>query len=120
MDNRTFLDIIEGYDNVQFLQYPNFMHFWFDENDKIISKPCSVGFLRFQSKESFINYMDDEKEKGHTVYFMEGKHPITYDPRDFSPIINIRMLSVFGSLKRVKEYQLKESNPNHYQYLLIR
>ena len=37
MDRRQFLDITEGFDNIQYVEMPIFKHFWFDDNNNLQS-----------------------------------------------------------------------------------
>lgn len=119
MDNRQFLDITEGFDNIQYVDTPTYKHFWIDENDKVQSIAGESQNRKYKGnvRMSLIKYLQEEHDKGHTVYFFGD--PITmYDPYDFSPVITFRMNSYKGRLKPKTAEPIIENKINDYKYLL--
>lgn len=119
MDRRQFLDITEGFDNIQYVDTPMFKHFWF-ENGVINSRNGESFVRRFKgdARLEIIKYLESEHDRGRTVYFYGD--PITfYDPHDFSQVVTFRMNSYDGILKRKPEEIKTIIEDNNYKYLLI-
>jgi hypothetical protein len=119
MDRRQFLDITEGFDNIQYVDTPMYMHFWF-EKDKIQTKSGETFARRFKgdARMELIEYLEEEHSRGRTVYFYGDPHTM-YDPNDFSPVLTFRMNSYDGILKRKVEEIETIIEDNNYKYLLI-
>jgi hypothetical protein len=120
MDRRQFLDITEGFDNIQYVETPMYMHFWFDENDKIQSKSGTTVARKFggDTRKGLLKYLEEEHAKGNTVYFY-GDPQVIYDPHNFTPSLVFRMNSYDGILKRKAEEIETIIEDNNYKYLLI-
>jgi len=120
MDRRQFLDITEGFDNIQYPDMPVFLHFWIDNNNDIQSKAGDTQNKRFKgnARMALIEYLEKEHAKGHTVYFYGD--PVTfYDPYDFSSVLTFRMNSYEGTIKRIIDEPIIEDKITDYKYLLI-
>jgi hypothetical protein len=107
MDRRQFLDITEGFDNIQYIDMPCYMHFWIDNNNKLQSRAGDTQFRKFRgdARMMLIEYLEAEHAKGHTVYFYGD--PVTfYDPHDFSQIVTFRMNSYDGRLMNKKDEEV--------------
>ena len=121
MNTRQFFDITEGFDNIQYVDTPMFMHFWF-EDDKINSKPGTALGKKFagDTRIGLLDYLEKEHAKGNTVYFYGEPH-VMYNPHDFTPSVMFRTNSYEGVLKTKKEETetIIENNITNYKYLLI-
>lgn len=124
MTRDTLLDIARKFDNVQFVPIPTFMHFWFEgEEDSFQSKPSEVEQTKFIFPD-FLDYLELQQSKGHTVYILENSEVVMYDPNNFEPILGIRIKSEYGNIKKKQKKEIKEelastSNFDKYRYLLI-
>lgn len=107
---------LESHSNVIFTDIP-ILHHYYIEDGILNQTQVKLDNSSFNGESDLIEYIEQLKQHGYSFYVKINSTRITYNPTDFTPIINLWCKAVKGL--KAKPITIKQKDNDRRKYLLL-